>query len=95
MTAAQRDIDGSALEHHIQREQGRRLAAGTLTEPLPRRLRLADEQITDWSRRWVQATRGAPISFDEAQAAAARFLNPVLDDSVAGRQWNASHQRWE
>ena len=95
MTAAQRDIDGSALEHHIQREQGRRLAAGTLTEPLPRRLRLADEQIADWSRRWVQATRGAPISFDEAQATAARFLDPALADSVAGQRWNASHQRWE
>ena len=51
--------------------------------------------IADWSRRWVQATRGAPISFDEAQATAARFLDPLLDNSVAGRRWDASHQRWK
>jgi hypothetical protein len=37
---------------------------------------------------------GAQIEFDEAQAIAARFIDPALADAVAGRCWSAADQRW-
>jgi hypothetical protein len=94
MIAAQKDVDGTRLADHVRREERRRLEAKTLTEPLPSVLRLADEQIADWAPRWQKATRGAPVAFAEAQAAAARMMDPVLGGSVEGRQWSAVEQRW-
>jgi hypothetical protein len=94
MIATQENIDGTELVVQLRREERRRLDAQTLVDELPSSLRLADEQIADWERRWHKATRGAPIEFDEAQAVAARFIDPVLRDSVAGQRWSATEQRW-
>jgi hypothetical protein len=94
MIAAQKDVDGTRLTAQLRREERRRLEAGTLTEPLPGALRLAEEQIADWAPRWKKATRGAPITFDEAQTGAARFMDPVLGGSVGGRQWSPAAQKW-
>jgi hypothetical protein len=66
MIAAQKDLDGTALMRDLRREEARRLAATSLLKPLPPALRLADEQVIDWQRRWQKATRGAPIDFAEA-----------------------------
>lgn len=94
MIATQMDIDGTALTNHVRREERRRLEVRTLVEPLPAALRLADEQVADWKPRWRKATRGAPIDFDRAQAVAARFMTPVLNDSVGGQRWSAADQQW-
>ena len=94
MIAQQKDSDGSRLIAHVQREEARRRKAGTLTEPLPKTLQLAEEQIADWSLRWTKATRDAPVTFEEAQAVAAAFLNPVLDGTADGMRWNAATQTW-
>lgn len=94
MIAQQKDSEGSRLIAHVRREEARRRQAGTLIEPLPTTLQLAEEQIADWSRRWKKATRDAPVSFKEAQAVAAAFLNPVLDDTANGKHWNAANQTW-
>jgi hypothetical protein len=94
MIATQKDIDGTELATNLRREERRRLKAQTLIEPLPAALRLAEEQIADWGPRWRKATREAPIGFDEAQAVAARFIDPVLKNSAAGERWRAAEQRW-
>jgi hypothetical protein len=94
MIAAQKDVDGTGLTDRVRREERRRLDAKTLIAPLPNALRLADEQLADWAPRWTKATRGAPITFEAAQAGAARFLDPVLRGSVEGLQWSAVDQQW-
>jgi Nucleotidyl transferase AbiEii toxin, Type IV TA system len=94
MIATQKDIDGAALANHLRREESRRVEAGTLVEPLPTALRLADEQIADWKLRWHKATRGASINFDEAQATAAKFIDPVMQNSVENKRWSATTQQW-
>ena len=95
MIAAQKDFDGTELEARLRSEERRRLEAGTLVESLPDRLRLADAQIADWSTRWTKATRGAPVSFDEASAEAATFVDPVLQGDARGKHWMARRGGWE
>ena len=58
MIAAQKDIDGTELEKQLRCEQARRLEAGTLVEPLPGELRLADEQMADRKTRWLPGDPG-------------------------------------
>lgn len=94
MIAMQKDLEGSELQSHTRREERRRLDVGTLIAPLPRALQLAPEQIADWRGRWVRATRGAPIDFEEAHAVVALFLDPVLSRSVEGKRWAATERRW-
>jgi hypothetical protein len=94
MIAQQKDSEGSRLISHVRREEARRRKAGTLIEPLPTTLQLAEEQIADWSLRWKKATRDAPITFEEARAVAAAFLNPVLDGAADGMRWKAATQTW-
>ncbi len=94
MIAQQKDSEGSQLIAHVRKEETRRLQAGTLLEPLPPALQLADEQIADWSGRWKKATRNAPLGFDEAQDIATAFLEPVLDGTAEGRRWTAATQTW-
>jgi Nucleotidyl transferase AbiEii toxin, Type IV TA system len=93
MIASQLELDGSALMQHLRAEEARRIAAGTLTEPLPPTFELAPTQQADWRQRWDRATRGAPISFDDARALAARLLDPVLAGEASG-SWSADQQRW-
>jgi hypothetical protein len=78
----------------VRREESRRLRAGTLIEPLPTDLQLADEQIADWGLRWEKATRNAPLTFEDAREVAEAFLNPVLDGTAGGRHWDAAAQSW-
>ena len=94
MIAQQKDADAAELIEHVRREEKRRLEAGTLIEPLPAALRLGQEQIADWGLRWASATRRAPITFEEAQAVAATFLDPVLDGTADGKHWNPAAQAW-
>jgi hypothetical protein len=94
MIATQKELDGSSLTAAVRQEEQRRFDARTLLEPLPDALRLADEQVADWRRRWAKATRAAPISFDDALTVTAAFIDPVLADAVDGKQWIADDQRW-
>ncbi len=94
MIAGQKDVDGTELASHLRREERRRLKAQTLVEQLPAALRLADGQIADWEDRWSKATRNAPIDFAQAQLVAARFIDPALQDAIAGKRWNAAEQQW-
>jgi hypothetical protein len=80
---------------HVRREEARRREAGTLAEPLPNKLRLAEEQVVDWVGRWARATRDAPLSFDEAQAVATMFLSPVLAGDAEGMRWHSATQTWD
>jgi hypothetical protein len=94
MIAQQKDSDGSDLIAHVRREEARRREAGTLIESLPTRLELAGAQVADWGPRWEKLTRAAPISFEEAVALAAAFLNPVLDGTGDGKRWSATEGAW-
>lgn len=94
MIAGQVDVDGSELTDRVRAEERRRLQAGTLTEPLPGALVLPQSQRDEWSRRWDKATRGAPISFEEALELAAKLMDPLLSDSVAGARWSSAERVW-
>ena len=94
MIAQQKDADGNRLIAHVRREEARRREAGTLTEPLPTTLQLAQAQIDDWRPRWKKVSRNAPVTFEEAQTEAAAFLNPVLDGTADGMHWDAAAQTW-
>lgn len=95
MIASQEDVDGTELHERVRQEEHRRLDAGTLRDRLPQQLQLDDEQVEDWRRRWVKATRAAPIVFEEAYELSAALIDPVLQDQVAGRRWVASETGWQ
>jgi Nucleotidyl transferase AbiEii toxin, Type IV TA system len=86
-------IDARDVRGHLRIEESRRRAKGSLRAPLPNHLELADSQTTDWRRRWKKATRGAPMSFDEAYALARTFLEPILARSGQGR-WSSAERAW-
>lgn len=94
MIATQQTVDGAAFAAAVERESARRLAVGTLQEPLPVTFRLAADQEADWRRRWAKATRAAPVGFDEAFEVAEAFLAPVLRREVDGRAWNVMARAW-
>jgi hypothetical protein len=94
MIAGQVDFAGSELTARLRAEEARRLHAGTLTEPLPRALILPRVQRDDWSRRWDRATRGAPLSFEEALEVAAQLVDPVLSGSVDDARWSSAGRAW-
>ena len=94
MIVAQVDLDGASLQQSLRAEEARRLEAGTLHERLPAGLRLPDDQRADWSMRWRQATRDAPVSFADALTAAATFLDPLLAGRASGLRWHAATQAW-
>jgi hypothetical protein len=94
MVATQEDVDGTALTEELRREERRRLAAGSLVEPLPAVMSLASGQAAEWRRRWARTTRGAPVAFDEALATATAFLDPVLRGDVGCARWSCARRRW-
>jgi hypothetical protein len=95
MIAQQVDgIDGEGLLAALRVEESRRLAAGSLNEPLPNEVRLDPEQERDWRQRWTKATRAAPITFEEALQVAARLVGPALAGTIGGKHWSALHQDW-
>lgn len=94
MISAQEALVSDEVIEHLRREEARRRDAGTLVEPLPTALRLADEQVDEWSRRWAKATRQAPVGFDEAYASAARFVDPVLTGGASGATWSPAGRTW-
>jgi hypothetical protein len=94
MIASQDDVSGDALDCDLRREEARRLARGSLVAALPSEFTLDPEQEAHWRTQWTRATRGAPISFDEAFALAALFLGPLLLGDVRGTRWSAATQAW-
>ncbi|MGI8779905.1 MAG: nucleotidyl transferase AbiEii/AbiGii toxin family protein [Solirubrobacteraceae bacterium] len=92
MIASQVDIDGTELAGRVRAEEQRRRVAGTLTEPLPNTLTLPPVQQYDWSRRWTKATRGAPITFEDALALASALMDPILDGRAADARWDATQR---
>ena len=94
MIAAQVDFDGTALQQRVRAEEARRIEAGTLVGALPSVLQLPDDQRRDWQTRWRQATRDAPIGFEEASEEASTFLDPVLSGRASGLRWRAESRTW-
>lgn len=88
------DISGDELRAALRSQEDRRLASGSLREPLPQSLVLPDDQAADWEKRWERATRGAPISYEDALQVAQRLLDPVLADRVIGARWSRSERAW-
>jgi Nucleotidyl transferase AbiEii toxin, Type IV TA system len=91
-----RQVEGlraNDVSGHVAAEEAKRLAAGTLQSPLPTSLALPAEQVQDWRKRWTRATRGAPMSFDDACATAAVFLDPILGGSARG-EWSPTLAAW-
>lgn len=95
MIAAQKTIEGTSLVDRLQREQDRRLAAGTLHQPLPKAFSLDEQQRAEWPSRWRKATRNAPISFEEAEQLATASLNPALSGEARGSHWNPNRLEWQ
>lgn len=96
MIAKQVDgILGDALDDDVRSEERRRIQRGSLPEALPRAFALSDAQTEDWRKRWSRATRGGPLTFDEALLVAVEFLTPVLAGDVRGRAWSRHDQAWK
>ena len=95
MIALQTDgLTADQLEKDLRDDEQRRRARGSLIASLPEQFGLQEEQIADWKVRWIKATRGAPMTFDEAFRLAERFLTPVLAGDARGRIWSRADQWW-
>jgi Nucleotidyl transferase AbiEii toxin, Type IV TA system len=86
-------LPAEGVRAYLASEEAKRRASGTLRSPLPSSLALPEEQIEDWRKRWTKATRGAPMTLDEAYARAAIFLDPILDGSARGT-WFPARSEW-
>jgi hypothetical protein len=89
MIAGQVDgLDGSALVEALRAEESRRRTR-SLSDGLPASFVLPDMQESEWRASFEKASRGAPISFDEALALATALIDPLLTGSAAGKAWSA------
>lgn len=88
------DISGDELYEALRRQEQRRLVSGSLRDTLPDSLTLTPDQAADWRSRWGRATRGAPISYEDALLVAQKLLDPVLSDEVTGERWSRSERAW-
>ncbi len=94
MIATQLDgVDAAEVRRYLVSDWQRRAHKGSLTGLPPTVFRLEDDQVADWRRTWPKATRGVPITIDDALGIAAGFLTPLLsgDDITT---WSAVRQRW-
>ncbi len=82
------------LRTELDSEQAARLDRGSLDEPLPTSLTLPPDQTADWQRRWPEATRNSPITFEQALERATSFLAPPLARSQVELTWDAITQTW-
>jgi hypothetical protein len=87
-------LEGGAMIDALRAEESRRRDR-TLPEGLPDLFVLPEKQAEEWRASFEKASRGAPISFDDALALAQLFVNPLLDDSARGKRWNATSERYE
>lgn len=87
------EVDGDTLIDAVRSEEERRRTR-SLPAGLPARLMLTPEQEDEWRSIFPNATRNAPIQFDQALEGAQRFLDPVLDGSAAGMVWDAERHEW-
>jgi hypothetical protein len=89
MIAQQVDgLEGSALIEALRAEEKRRTPV-SMPNGLPPALVLAEAQEREWRASFVKASRGAPISFNEAFALASSLVNPLLDGSALGHKWSS------
>lgn len=88
MVASQVDgLDGLALIGAMRAEEERRRSR-SLPNGLPQTFVLSEDQAREWRANFAKATRGAPISFDDALDLATRLVNPLLDGSAASKTWD-------
>lgn len=85
------DLDGTELIDALRGEEQRRRET-TLPDGLPERLALSEDQYDAWRSTFSNATRGAPITLDDALELATALVNPILDGSAAGRRWMRNHR---
>jgi hypothetical protein len=94
MIAQQVDgLEGSALIEALRAEEERRTPV-SMPDGLPPALVLAEAQEREWRASFVKASRGAPISFDEALALASSLVNPLLDGSALGHKWSSPDREY-
>lgn len=86
-------LEGSSLIEALRAEEARRRPR-SLPEGLPSSFVLSKEQEQEWRTTFSRASRGAPITFDEALGLAAGFINPLLNGSAAGLTWSADAQAY-
>jgi Nucleotidyl transferase AbiEii toxin, Type IV TA system len=86
-------LEGSALIEAMRSEEAKRRSR-SLPHGLPSALVLREDQARQWRGNFAKATRGAPISFDEALDRSARLVNPLLEGSAAGRKWDKDSQAY-
>jgi hypothetical protein len=87
------ELEGSALIEALRAEELRRKPT-TLADGLPRAFVLDDAQEREWHANFAKASRGAPISFDDALALATALVNPLLDGSAVGRNWSPPNRAY-
>jgi hypothetical protein len=83
------DLDGTRLIDALRIEEARRRPT-TLPDGLPGTFALAEQHEREWRASFAKASRGAPISFDEAMTMASRLVAPLLDGSAAGLVWRTA-----
>jgi hypothetical protein len=89
MIAEQVDgLVGDELIHALRAEEARR--TNSLPRGLPNRFALLDAQEDQWRGNWTNATRNAPISFDDALRLATALVAPLLDGSASGKAWHST-----
>jgi hypothetical protein len=95
MVASQvNDLAGDALIDALSEEEARRRNR-SLPDGLPRAFALPAAQEHERRATFEKASRGAPISFDDALALATALVDPLLDRSAAGKRWNLHIQAYE
>jgi nucleotidyltransferase AbiEii toxin of type IV toxin-antitoxin system len=88
MIAQQIDgLDGDELVDALRTEEALRRER-SLPDGLPASFALAELQERDWRGNFGRASRGAPISFDEAFASSSALIDPLLRESARGHRWS-------
>jgi hypothetical protein len=95
MVAVQVDgLDGDSLIAALRQEETRRRDR-TLTDGLPDVFVLPPAQEEEWRAAFPQASRNAPISFDEAFDRAKALVDPLLQGTASGKRWDAGRLSYD
>jgi Nucleotidyl transferase AbiEii toxin, Type IV TA system len=87
-------LSGDALIDALRAEESRRRRR-SLPYGLPDSFVLPQAQEREWRATFEKASRGAPISFDEALALSEALIDPLLNGSAAGKTWNQVARTYE
>ena len=86
-------LEGGELIDALRAEETRRFP-DTLPEGLPPRFELLQDQQAEWEANFTSASRGAPITFEDALARAAALIDPLLNESARGKRWDTGSRTY-